>query len=112
MFATRSFNAAMAALALVTAIELAWIAVPGGAYFVSSPAAVVSVYTCFVLAIWARWPPAYWIAVVSLWALAFLLTVQLLLFGMGVVAGPWLAMTIIQLALLLSRPVKFAVRGR
>jgi hypothetical protein len=111
MLATRSFNAAMAGLGLVTAIELAWIAVPGGAYFVSSPAAVVSIYACFVLAIWARWPPAYWIATVVLWVLAFLLAVQLL-FGRAVVAGPWLAMTVIQLALLHSRPVKFAVRGR
>jgi hypothetical protein len=111
MFAMRSFNAAMAALALVTAIELAWIAVPRGAYFVSSPATVVSVYACFVLAIWARWPPAYWIAIVILWVLAFLLATQVL-FGRVAVAGPWLAMTVVQLALLLSRPVKLAVRGR
>ena len=81
MFAMRTFNAAMAALALVTAVELLWIAVPGGAYFVSSPAAVASLHASFVLAIWARWPPAYWIAVVVLWLLAFLLAYAILDFS-------------------------------
>jgi hypothetical protein len=53
-----SFSRAMTALAVSTAADLAWIALPGGAYCASFPPGIVAVYACFVLAIWARCPPA------------------------------------------------------
>ncbi len=102
------FHRYMLVLAVVYAVELAWVAIPGGASFNGSPAEGIALLAALLVMVWRRWRPVYIVTVV-LQGLGLISVTLFAGLNSGGVIAIWLIFMLLQLCLLLSAPVRRTV---